>query len=77
MKEKNEVVLKLIDDVKKQFEKNGYNISQETSEKVTKEYLDSDKSIEEIKIELYALVNKKINDLKKEQEKERLKKNKY
>jgi len=73
MKEKKEIVLKLIDDIKKQFENNGYIISSETYEKVTNEILNSEKYIEELKIELYALVNKKIQELKIQKEKERLK----
>jgi len=47
MKEKKEIVLKLIDDIKKQFENNGYIISSETYEKVTNEILNSEKYIEE------------------------------
>jgi len=72
MDEKNKLVIELLKDIKKQFEKNGYYISEETYYKYKQKYINSDMSLEEIKYDLMKLVEEKIFHLKKEKESKKI-----
>ena len=68
MEEKNEYVVNYINSIKDSFESSGYPISDETVSRVTNQYLNSNKSFEEIKEEIDKLVEQKLEELKRQQE---------
>lgn len=68
MEEKNEYVVNYINSIKDSFESSGHPISDETVSRVTNQYLNSNKSFEEIKEEIDKLVEQKLEELKRQQE---------
>ncbi len=63
MKEKNEKVIAYIDIVVRIFEKNGFHVSDEKISEVKNQYIDSPKTIDEIKREINRIVRTKLEEL--------------
>jgi len=68
MEEKNTLVIEYISNIKESFEKSGHPISSEAVQNVTKKYLNSSLTFEEIKKEIDELVEQKLEELRKRQE---------
>lgn len=68
MEEKNTLVIEYISNITESFEKSGHPISNEAVQNVTKKYLNSSLTFEEIKKEIDELVEQKIEELRKRQE---------
>ena len=63
MKEKNEIVNAYIDTVVRIFEKNGFHVSDEKISEMRNKYIDSPKTIDEIKREISRVVKNKLEEL--------------
>lgn len=74
MEAKNKLVIEYIDRIRDEFLKRGHLINDVTYKKIVAKYINSNKSLEEIKKEIDILVSDKISSLIKEQEQLRLKK---
>ncbi len=68
MEEKNTLVLKYINGIRKTFERNGYPISDDTVSKISNQYLNSSKTFTEIKEEIDQLVEEKLEEFRKSKE---------
>ena len=68
MEEKNEYVVNYINSIRDSFESSGHPISDEIVSRVTNQYLNSNKSFDEIKEEIDKLVEQKLEELKRQQE---------
>ena len=63
MNEKNEIVSAYIDTVVRIFEKNGFHVSDEKISEMRNRYIDSPKTIDEIKREINRVVKSKLEEL--------------
>ena len=68
MEDKNTLVIEYISNITESFEKSGHPISNEAIQNVTKKYLNSSLTFEEIKKEIDELVEQKLEELRKKQE---------
>ena len=68
MEEKNQLVINYINQIKNSFDKSGNQVSEEAVRSVIKRYTDSNKSFEEIKQEVDALVEEKLEEIRKRSE---------
>ena len=68
IEEKNQLIKEYINNIKNDFEKNGHPIPEETINTITNKYINSDKTFDEIKSEIDALVKERLEELRKIQE---------
>ena len=65
MEEKNQLVIRYVNQIKNNFEKSGNPVSEETVRNVINRYIDSNKSFEEIKQEIDEIVEEKLEEIRK------------
>lgn len=65
MEEKNQLVIRYVNQIKNNFEKSGNPVSEETVRNVINRYIDSNKSFEEIKQEIDEMVEEKLEEIRK------------
>ena len=65
MEEKNQLVIRYVNQIKNNFEKSVNPVSEETVRNVINRYIDSNKSFEEIKQEIDEIVEEKLEEIRK------------